>query len=60
MKTIQDCFGRLIRSTDERIALILRHPETADMESEIVRVLQAPAEVRCPVQKVLFSNSMAL
>lgn len=46
MKTIHDCFGRLIRLTDERIAHILQHPEMIDMESEIVRVLQTPAEVR--------------
>jgi hypothetical protein len=46
MKTIQDCFGRLIRLTDERIAHILQHPEMVGMESEIARVLQAPAEVR--------------
>jgi hypothetical protein len=40
MKTIRDCFGRLIRLTDERIAHILQHPEMVDMESEIAHVLQ--------------------
>ncbi len=46
MKTIRDCFGRLIRLTDERIAHILQHPEMIEMEPEIARVLQEPAEVR--------------
>ena len=46
MKTIRDCFGRLIRLTDERIAHILQHPEMVEMEEEISRVLQAPSEVR--------------
>ena len=46
MKTIRDCFGRLIRLTDERMAHILRHPEMIDMEPEIAHVLRAPAEVR--------------
>jgi hypothetical protein len=46
MKTFLDCFGRPVRITDERVAHILQHPEMVDMEGEIVRVLQAPAEVR--------------
>jgi hypothetical protein len=46
MKTIRDCFGRLIRLTDKRIAHILQHPEMIEMEPEIARVLQEPAEVR--------------
>jgi hypothetical protein len=46
MKVIRDCFGRLVRLTDERIAHILKHPEMAGMEAKIVRVLEAPSEVR--------------
>lgn len=46
MKSIRDCFGRLIRLTDERMAHILQHPEMIGMEAEIVQVLQRPAEVR--------------
>ena len=46
MKVIRDCFGRSVRLTDERIAHILQHPELAEMEEEISRVLRAPAEVR--------------
>ena len=46
MKIIRDCFGRSVRLTDERTAHILQHQEMAEMEAEIERVLQAPAEVR--------------
>lgn len=46
MKVIRDCFGRLVRLTDERLAHILQHQELAGMEEEISRVLQTPAEVR--------------
>jgi len=46
MKLIRDCFGRSVRLTDERTAHILQHQEMADMEAEIERVLQSPAEVR--------------
>lgn len=46
MKIIRDCFGRSVRLTDERMAHILEHQEMAEMEAEIERVLQAPAEVR--------------
>ena len=46
MKLIRDCFGQDVRLTDERLAHILEHEEMAVMESEIERVLQAPAEVR--------------
>lgn len=46
MKIIRDCFGRSVRLTDERVAHILQHQEMAEMEAEIERVLQTPAEVR--------------
>ncbi|MDI3462087.1 MAG: hypothetical protein OJF50_000908 [Nitrospira sp.] len=46
MKSIRDCFGRLIRLTDERMVHILQHPEMIGMEAEVAYVLQRPAEVR--------------
>jgi hypothetical protein len=46
MTSVRDCFGRLIRLTDERIAHILQHPEMIAMGPEIALVLQNPAEVR--------------
>ena len=46
MKIIQDCFGRLVRLTNERVAHILQHKEMVDMEAEIQHVLTSPAEVR--------------
>lgn len=46
MKTIEDCFGRKVRVTDERLAHILGHPEMQSMEAEIERVLRQPALVR--------------
>jgi hypothetical protein len=46
MKTLQDCFGRLVRVTDERLAHILEHPEMKEMGSEIERVLLQPQLVR--------------
>ena len=46
MKIVRDCFGRSVRLTDERTAHILQHREMTEMEAEIERVLQFPAEVR--------------
>ena len=46
MKVIQDCFGRSVRLTEERLAHILEHPEMVGMEDELARVLQSPSEVR--------------
>jgi hypothetical protein len=46
MKVVQDCFGRSVRVTDERMAHILRHQEMAGMEAEIAHALQSPSEVR--------------
>ena len=45
-RIVHDCFGRVVRLTDKRIAHIFQHQEMAGMEAEIDRVLQAPAEVR--------------
>jgi len=46
MRRIEDCFGRSVRLTDERLAHILEHPEMAEMEAELVRVLRQPQVVR--------------
>ena len=46
MQVIRDCFGHLVRLTDERLEHILEHAEMAGMDGEIKRVLQAPTEVR--------------
>ena len=46
MRIVRDVFGRDVRLTDERLAHILRHPEMAGMDGEIIRVLEQPAEVR--------------
>jgi hypothetical protein len=45
-ETVQDCFGRFVRITDERLAHILEHEEMAEMKDELERILQDPAEVR--------------
>jgi hypothetical protein len=46
MKVLDDCFGRTVRLTDERLAHILEHPEMKGMEVEIERVLRQPQLVR--------------
>jgi len=46
MKVIQDCFGRSVRLTDERLAHILEHVEMAEMADEFERVLQTSSAVR--------------
>jgi len=46
MKLIEDCFGRSVRLTDERLAHILEHAEMVEMEDEIEQILQTPSEVR--------------
>ena len=46
MKMLQDCFGRQIRLTDERLAHILEHAEMAGLAAEIERVLREPQFVR--------------
>lgn len=46
MTAITDCFGHSIRLTDERLAHILERVEMHSMREEIVRTLEAPAEVR--------------
>jgi len=46
VKTIQDCFGRQVRLTDERLTHILEHPEMKNLGAEIEQVLQEPQLVR--------------
>ena len=46
MKSLEDCFGRSVRLTDERLAHILEHPEMKGMEAEIEQVLRQPQLVR--------------
>jgi hypothetical protein len=46
MKILQDCFGRQVRLTDERLAHILEHPEMEGLAAEIERVLHQPQLVR--------------
>jgi len=46
MKTLDDCFGRKVRLTDERLAHILEHPEMKGMAAEVERVLRQPEFVR--------------
>lgn len=46
LKTIADCFGVVVRLTEERMAHILEHPEMKEMGAEIERVLAVPQIVR--------------
>jgi len=42
MKTLQDCFGRNVRLTDERLAHIQARPEMEEMGDEVEHVLRQP------------------
>ena len=46
MKSLNDCFGRKVRLTDERLAHILEHPEMRGMAGEMERALRRPQLVR--------------
>jgi hypothetical protein len=46
MKILEDCFGRKVRLTDERLAHILEHLEMRELASEVERVLRQPQLVR--------------
>ncbi|MEO7166628.1 MAG: hypothetical protein ABI016_06275 [Chthoniobacterales bacterium] len=46
MTIVEDCFGRQVRLTDERLAHILEHPEMQNMGVEIERTLHLPQLVR--------------
>ncbi|HEX4888849.1 MAG TPA: DUF4258 domain-containing protein [Alphaproteobacteria bacterium] len=46
MKSLDDCFGSVVRLTDERLAHILEHPEMQGMTDELERVLLQPRLVR--------------
>ncbi|MEB3304302.1 MAG: hypothetical protein VKK99_06885 [Cyanobacteriota bacterium] len=45
-KTIADCFGVVVRLTQERMVHILEHPEMKEMGAEIEHLLAAPQIVR--------------
>ena len=42
MELLQDCFGKNVRLTTERLEHIREHPEMVGLESEISRVLASP------------------
>ena len=42
MEWLQDCFGKTVRLTAERLEHIREHPEMVGLESEISRVLASP------------------
>ena len=42
MEWFQDCFGKTVRLTVERLEHIREHPEMVGLESEISRVLASP------------------
>ena len=46
MKPLEDCFGRQVRLTAERLEHILEHPEMKEMEAKIEHVLRQPQQVR--------------
>jgi hypothetical protein len=46
MKILADCFGKIVRLTDERLAHILEHPEMSGLEWEIEQTLLDPRFVR--------------
>lgn len=46
MILVTDCFGNLVRLTDERLRHILTHPEMQGLEPEIETVLRLPQLVR--------------
>lgn len=42
MQILQDCFGKSVRLTEERLEHIREHPEMIGLESEISKVLASP------------------
>ena len=46
MKLIADCFGQMVRLTNERLAHILEHPEMRELAAEVERTLREPQLVR--------------
>lgn len=47
MRILEDCFGRQVRLTEERISHILEHPEMLGLSAELEHVLRQPLLVRC-------------
>ena len=46
MRIFEDCFGRKVRLTDERLTHILEHPEMKNMGMAIEQTLHLPQLVR--------------
>ncbi len=46
MTQLEDCFGRIVRLTDERMEHILEHPEMLGLSLSIAAALSDPALVR--------------
>jgi hypothetical protein len=46
MKSLNDCFGSVVRLTDERLAHILEHPEMKGMTDGLDEALLQPQLVR--------------
>ena len=42
MQILQNCFGKTVRLTEERLEHIREHPEMVGLESEISKVLASP------------------
>ena len=42
MQILQDCFGKTVRLTEERLEHIREHPEMVGLVSEISKVLPSP------------------
>ena len=42
MQILQDCFGKTVRLTEERLEHIREHPEMVGLQSEISKVLPSP------------------
>src|SRR3954467_12083083 len=46
MRRFEDCFGKQVRLTTERMEHILEHPEMRSMGAELANVLREPSVVR--------------
>ena len=54
MQVIRDCFGHLVRLTDERLEHILEHAEMAGMDGEIERVFKR--QLRCDYRAPMITS----
>ena len=46
MRVLDDCFGRKVRLTEERLTHILEYPEMKGLAEEVERVLRQPVRAR--------------